>query len=151
METTLSPFFRMYRIKTHPDEPDHAQTERRVEDDGKVKVLFTSQRLLVRIRVRCVGQPVDVLDRDGQNRIAEHPNRDQPCTERLVLIVHGGFFNDLLDDELRNGALNGLLELVIEVTLLPRCILDDGLVLILSLLRRDGRQCLSLVAAFGTP
>ena len=121
-------------FETHPNEPDHTQTERRVQDDSKVKVLLAPQRLLVRIRVALVFQPIDVLDRDGQNRVAQHPNRDQPRTERLVLVIHGGFFDHLLDDELRDGTLDGLLKLIVEIALAPCRIFDDGLVRVLGLL-----------------
>jgi hypothetical protein len=122
------------KAKTHPDEPDHAQTERRVQDDREVKVLLRSSTLPRPHPGHPCFAPVDVLDRDGQNRIAQHPNRDQPCTERLVLVIHSGFLNDLFDDELRDGTLDGLLELIVEITLLPRRILDDGLVRVLPLL-----------------
>ena len=44
----------MREIETHPNEPDQAQAERRVQDDCKVKILFASQRFLVCIWVRFV-------------------------------------------------------------------------------------------------
>ena len=118
----------MCEIQTHPNEPDHTQAESRVQDDCEVKVLFAPQRFLVLSRITCVFHPVDVLNRNGQTRIGQHPDRDQPCSECLVLIIHGGFLNDFLDDELRDRALDCLLELVIEVALVPRCILNNGLV-----------------------
>ena len=137
-ETSLSSLFttkQTYETETHPDEPDHTQPERRVQDNRKVEVLLAPQRLLVRVGVALVFQPVDVLDGDGQNRVAQHPNRNQPGTERLVLVIHGGFLDDLLNDELRDGTLDGLLELIVEVALVPLCIFDDGLVRVLGLLR----------------
>jgi len=110
--------------KTHPNESNHAQTEGRVQNDCEVEILLVPQRRLIRVRIRCIWDSIDVLDGDCQNRVAQHPDRYQPCAERLVLIVQGRFLDDLLDNELRHSALNGFLELTIKVTLIPCRVLD---------------------------
>lgn len=53
------------KLKTYPDEPDHTQTECRVQDDREVKVLLSPQLFFVLFCV-CDGlHPIDILDRDG--------------------------------------------------------------------------------------
>lgn len=95
-------------------------------------------------------QTVDVLDGDRQTRVREHPERDETRAERPVLVVHRRLLDDLLHLELRERARHGVLEVRIEVLLVPCGFLDDGL-LGLALLGRDRRQRFRLVAALGTP
>lgn len=138
------------KFGTYTHEAHGSQSECGVQNDSEVDVLLLAERSIVLLSI-ATAQTVQVLDRDSERGVRQHPERDETRTEGLVLIVHGGLLDLLSHLQLRNGTRHSLLEMRIQIFLVPGDILDDGNISILRLLRRDGGQRLGLVATLRTP
>jgi len=132
--------------------PHSGKSECGVQNYGEVNVLLSLQLGCILNSIRCSSKTIDIFDRNRQSGVREHPECNKPGPESLVLIVHCGFLDFLLDFDLSHGTRHGFFECGVNILLDPMCVLNDrGGISVLALRGGDGWKCFSLIATLGTP
>lgn len=93
--------------------------------------------------------PIDILDRDRQRGIGQHPERHEPRPERPVLVVQRRFLHDLFGFGGGHGAGDGFFEDGVHAVLVAGGFFGDGLCALL--FGGDGGEGFGLVGTFRTP
>ena len=152
---TLDHFVSKYKTPrqgtTYSSKPHSGKSECGVQNYGEVNVLLILQFGCIHNSIRCGSKAIDIFDRNRQSSVREHPECNEPGAESLVLIVHCGLLDFLLDFDLSHGARHGFFECGIDILLDPMCVLNDRSISVFALRGGDRWKCFSLIASLGTP
>lgn len=152
---TLDHFISTYKTPrqgiAYSSKPHSGKSECGVQNYGEVNVLFILQLGCILNSICCGSKTIDIFDRNRQSSVREHPECNEPGAESLVLIVHCGLLDGLLDFDLSHGTRHGFFECGVNILLDPMCVLNDRGISVLALRGGDRWKCFSLIAALGTP